>query len=125
MSIESKAGLFSAAARGAAGLTTGLMNRDEAMLAKKRGDIELQQLNAKEQSGTHQQELQLLKEQNDRLLKEGAKQRLFSAFDLYRSDGNPRHLNAALKENQVLKSAFPDVVSIDKVNPEADRDLLH
>lgn len=127
MGNESKAGLFSALAQGANAYVaaTNPVTRAEAQLAKKRSDSELAKLNQLEQSGTTQQQLEILKMQNDQLLKEGAKRDLFSAFDRFRADGNTRHINKTIHSNPMLKETFPDVISVDKLDPNADKDLMH
>lgn len=125
MSNESKAGFFSAMAAGAQGLVHGLNTRDEVQLAKRRSQLELAKLNQPVNSGIEAQQMELLRQQNDSLLKENAKKALYESFNRYRVDGNTRHINTVIHSNKYLKEAFPDFVSADKLHPEADKDLMH
>lgn len=125
MSNEAKAGLFSALAKGAQGLTHGLMTRDEVQLKRAQSKRELDKLRMTEESDTFEQQLKVVQMQNEQLLKQGAKRDLYDSFDLYRADGNTEHINRALHTNEALKQAFPDVVAIDRLHPDADRDLMH
>jgi hypothetical protein len=125
MTNASKAGLFSAMAQGAQGLVQGITTREEAQLARKRSQMELDKLNQLDRSGSTQQQIEILRQQNDAILKDNAKKSLFESFNRFRADGNPRHINAAISSNMYLKEAFPEVTRIDRLDPNADKDLIH
>src|SRR5574343_277945 len=124
MSNSARAGLFHTLSRGAVGLTEGLMTRDEVAVAKKRAELESQKLNAIQQSGTMEQEIQILKQQNEKILRDGARRTLFESFDLYNADGNTEHINRAIRGNELLREAMPEVTRIDKINVASDVELM-
>jgi hypothetical protein len=70
-----------------------------------------------------QEEVAALRAQNKSLIGAQAKADSYKAFGSYQADSNVRHLNTALK-NPAIKEAWGGVVSINKVDPTADTELL-
>lgn len=109
-------------AQGAQGIGTPT-SRAEARARKAQSDAELRRQNLRKQEGIDEQEINILKEQNKKLLNEMARSKTYDAFRAYNSDLDPRHLNRALQD-PVIKNLFPDVVAVDKINPTSDQNLI-
>lgn len=98
-------------------------SRAEARARKAQSDEELKKAQLRDQEGVVDQEVQIVKEQNKKLLGDMARIKTFDAFRAYNSDYDTRHLNRALAD-PVIKNLFPDVVSVDKINPANDGRLI-
>ncbi|MCI4436959.1 MAG: hypothetical protein JHC33_09155 [Ignisphaera sp.] len=91
--------------------------REVANYRKQVMDYQLKQLANREASGVDNMELQNLRMQVQATQDQLAKQATYSAFDAYNEDGDPRHLNSLLQDNQVVREhVFPQVLRVDNIN---------
>lgn len=106
--------------------------RAKARLDKERLDRELEteQANRQQLQEGAAQELQLLQQENRRLLNEGNKRATYDAFDRYAGDSDIRHLNVMLdtvKQNKPGQRMFGDIIRMDNITPQditiVNRDL--
>jgi hypothetical protein len=71
-------------------------------------------------------ELEVLKQENNRMVAEGTKRTVFEGFDRFIGDNDPRHLNTMLndaKKNQYGQKLFGKFTRVDKLT-ETDKDLI-
>jgi hypothetical protein len=71
-----------------------------------------------------QQEVELMKREQQEGLNKFAVRDSDDAFRAYNTDGNTKHLLRAVRENPTLKDMHGDIVAIDKLNFEDDANLL-
>ncbi len=115
-------GLFGALAKGAVGYGTP-DSRSAARTRKAQSDRQLEKLNLRSEAGIDEQEVQILKDSNQQLLNESARNKTDSAFRAFNIDGDTRHFNEALKD-PTIANLYPDVLTVDRVDVQNDTKLI-
>ena len=70
-------------------------------------------------------EVEALRAANRQLAANQAKTASYDAFKRYTSDFNPRHLNDLMRAEPLVREAFGNPVSFERVNPETDGALIN
>lgn len=120
MSGEQAYGMTRALDQALQGVDRGLMQRGEVAVAKQRSEMELAKLKHMEATGSVQQQVEVLNQQNRQLQNDMDKKDTFAALRQYQADGNPRHINRLFKENPRVTETIgvTEIAYLDPNNPE-------
>ena len=120
MSADNIAGLGTILDKAVTGYTKGVMSRDEVAVKRAKDKQTLEKMQYEEQTGSMQQQIDVLNQKNKELSNKATKQASFNYIQRYLADGNPRHLNSMFKElPEVAQMAGVSEASlVDPWNPE-------
>ena len=71
-----------------------------------------------------QQEIDVLKAQNQTSLNQAAKRETYDSLRAYNADSNVKHLNRMMKNNPVLKDIYANITNVSKLDLTQDQNLL-
>ncbi len=106
------------------GFLQGRQERQAAQIKKAQGDAQLAKLKYVESTGSIQQQIDIANQKNNALAVKMSQQNTYRALDAYSVDSDPRHLNAVIREDPVLKTKFPDASILSKLDLENDKRII-
>lgn len=110
-------------AKGVQGHVQGTMDRAAYQRKVAEDNLARNQANAQNTPENIQQQMEVLKATNEKLLADDARRKTYDAFKAYDADSDPRHLSVLMRD-PVLKDIYGMAVSVDKIDPNNDAMLM-